>query len=75
MGGGVQKSRSDVENMVNLVQSFSAVQHVGHSTPGHGHVLDLIISRSTENAPLNLLVQPAVFSDHTPIFIQREYQS
>lgn len=60
---------SDLEamNFCNLLDSFNLCQYVTVSTHGAGHILDLVISRNSDDILKSLSVECVPISDHWPI--------
>jgi hypothetical protein len=57
----------DAKKFADLLFSLNLEQHVHVPTHEHGHILDLVLTRSHDLAPLDLKIHPAVMSDHLPI--------
>ncbi|XP_041464616.1 uncharacterized protein LOC121415481 [Lytechinus variegatus] len=63
----------DVDNQesrlfMDLLESFSCIQHVDCSTHIHGHTLDLVISRKSDNIIVGRPWPGSLISDHFPVF-------
>lgn len=54
----------DATKFVNLLESFDLIQHVNQPTHARGHVLDLIITRSSEQLIEDIVVKDMQISDH-----------
>ena len=63
------RSNEDANKFKDTIFSLNLDQHVGVATHTHGHVLDLVLTRSTDSLDMvhDLDVHAAVFSDHSPI--------
>ena len=57
----------EAEDIQKLLCSPNLNQHVAHPTHIHGHILDLVLTRSIDSIISNLLVHPPTLSDHSPI--------
>jgi hypothetical protein len=63
-------SCTDTTKFKDLLYSLSLIQHVNMPTHQHGHILDLVITRSFDNCIQNIITHPAVMSDHSPLTFQ-----
>jgi hypothetical protein len=61
------KTNPDTSKFRELLFSLNLTQHVNVPTHQHGHILDLVITRSSECLVQNLQAQAAVISDHCPL--------
>ena len=57
----------DSQGFLDLLSGMGLQQHVNEPTHLHGHLLDLVMTRSSEPIVKDLQVEGAVFSDHAPI--------
>ena len=63
----VETDKPDVLKFLSLLDSFCLKQHVSQPTHVHGHILDLIITRNSENIVRNVVVHDPGLSDHKAI--------
>ena len=64
---------SDAAQFRNLIYSLNLDQHITEPTHVHGHILDLILTRSTDDIVSDLQVHPPDLSDHAPITLTLPY--
>ncbi len=58
----------DTQRFWNFLESFCLIQHVTRSTNKNGQILDLIITRSSEDIVSEVRVHPSqIISDHSAI--------
>lgn len=57
-----------------LIFSLNLDQHITQPTHIHGHMLDLVLTRSTDSIVNDLIVHPAEISDHSPITLSLPYR-
>jgi exonuclease III len=60
-------SNSDARKFNDLLISLNLTQHVTEPTHTHGHLLDLVLSRSSDSIISDLHVHGAPLSDHSPV--------
>ena len=57
-------------NFCELLQNLNLLQHVKGSTHIHGHMLDLVLTRATENLVTGTDLRPSGLSDHYQIIVR-----
>ena len=57
----------DAKKLRDLLFSLNFDQHVEAPTHTHGHLLDLLLTRSSEAVISKLEMHPPIMSDHTPL--------
>ena len=60
-------------HFLDILETFDLQQHVHEPTHMLGHTLDLVITRP-ETSPVNVLVDPPVYSDHGIVACSLPYQ-
>jgi hypothetical protein len=63
-------SDKDALSFLRLVSSFDLQQHVQQSTHRGGHILDLVLTRATDNVVTSAYSEDHGFPDHFPVFMQ-----
>jgi hypothetical protein len=64
----------DANRLISLLHGMNMKQHVNEPTHVKGHVLDLVITRSSEPLIQHLQVLGAVISDHCPVMVDLPMQ-
>jgi len=62
-------SNTDTIKLCNLIDSFDLKQHINEPTHSHGHILDMLFTRNSDNFLLNSHVN-SLISDHHAIHCQ-----
>ena len=63
-------TNNDTMRFMELLDSFSLQQHVNVPTHVHGHTLDLIITRQSDEIVKTQPWTDCLFSDHLPVFCE-----
>ena len=58
---------NDSVRLLDLLESFGLQQHVAHATHTHGHILDLIITRQSDQIIKSLPCVDRFISDHASV--------
>ena len=66
----VESDRPDARKFLAMLDDFGLKQHVSQATHRHNHVLDLVITRSTENIITDLNVKEPCLSDHKAVIFK-----
>lgn len=64
------KEKGATAKFHELIQNLNLLQHVKNSTHIQGHMLDIVLTRATENLVTGIDLHPSGLSDHFPIFVR-----
>ena len=53
--------------LIDIIDSFNMLQHVGDPTHSRGHILDLVISRAFDQLVSSVAVKPMAIGDHNSV--------